>query len=103
MSLFNYITAETMFHELLHLDNVADSVGGVPNPVVDDSTITVQFHDSEGEIVSQEEDAYGPLRCKILARFKPILPDDFRTGHYVQRNCEYSGLLPPVKLSANLF
>jgi len=39
-----------------------------------------------GHIVIVESRAYGPLRCKILARYTRRFPDDFDTGFYVQRN-----------------
>ncbi|KEF57471.1 uncharacterized protein A1O9_05388 [Exophiala aquamarina CBS 119918] len=79
--------AETMFHELLHLNNVADSVGNVPNPVVDDMTITYAFRASTGRDVTVEERAYGATRSKLLARFKPEI-GDLPTGYYVQRNAD---------------
>ncbi|KIW10169.1 hypothetical protein PV08_11130 [Exophiala spinifera] len=84
----NYINrAETMFHELLHIDNVADSVGGVPNPSVDDLTITYTFRNQNGKLFTFDRTAYGSARCKLLARFKPGV-GDFSTGYYVQRNAE---------------
>ena len=74
-----------MFHELLHLDLVANSEGGSPNPVVDDMTITYEFRSKRGRDIFVEERAYGPTRSKLLARFRP-LSGDFQTGYYVQRN-----------------
>lgn len=76
-----------MFHELLHLNLVADSFGGSPNPVVDDLTIAYSVRGENGRLREYEERAYGPMHAKLLARFQPIMADH-PTGYYIQRNCE---------------
>jgi hypothetical protein len=76
-----------MFHELLHLNNVADSFGGSPNPVVDDMTITYLIRNEDCRLLMFEERAYGPMHAKLLARFTPMR-GDHPTGYYIQRNCE---------------
>jgi hypothetical protein len=76
-----------MFHELLHLDHVADSFGGSPNPVVDDMTIAYSVRGEDGRVPVYEERAYGPMHAKLLASFHPIRADH-PTGYYIQRNCE---------------
>jgi hypothetical protein len=76
-----------MFHELLHLDHVADSFSGSPNPVVDDMTIAYSVRSEKGGLLKYEERAYGPMHAKLLARFLPTRADR-PTGYYIQRNCE---------------
>jgi hypothetical protein len=76
-----------MYHEILHLDLAADSVDNNPNPRVDDLTISIDLgRDEDGNFDILESLAYGPLRCKVLARYIRKFPDDFDTGYYVQRN-----------------
>jgi len=81
--------AQTIFHEILHLDLAADSVDDSPNPRIDDLTISIDMGRNElGHVVIVESRAYGPQRCKILARYTRKFPDDFDTGFYVQRNAD---------------
>jgi hypothetical protein len=79
------LTAETLFHELLHLDLVADSINNQPNPVVDDMTITWNERNKGDQLVLKEGRVYGPLRAKLMARFQPESFDS-PTGWFVQRN-----------------
>jgi len=61
-------------------------LGGNPNPVVNDLTITFSFRSETGEDVERESKAYGAARSKLLARFTPTR-GDYATGYYVQRDC----------------
>jgi len=74
-----------MFHELLHLDLVADSENGNPNPAVTDMQITYSYQNENGQTVFMHVGAYGPERCKLMTRFRPT-EDDYPTGFYIQRN-----------------
>lgn len=79
--------ADTLLHELLHLDLAADSVMGTPNPQIRDLSIRYKIVNDENEEVSSPlMRAYGPKHAKILARFQPISPSLKQTGYFVQRN-----------------
>jgi hypothetical protein len=71
-----------MYHEILHLDLGADSVNGNPNPQTHDLTIDIRVN----KFGYYKTEAYGPERAKVLARYTPVLANDFETGYYTQRD-----------------
>jgi hypothetical protein len=75
-----------MYHEILHLDLGADSVNENPNPQTHDLKIEIPVELDKNELGYYQTKVYGPERAKILARYKPVLSDDFETGYYIQRN-----------------
>ncbi|PGH09696.1 hypothetical protein AJ80_07647 [Polytolypa hystricis UAMH7299] len=73
--------AATMFHELLHLDLVADSGADGPNPPILDLTIQYKSQNSDkGKDEIDHNVAYGPMRAKLLARYEPYYPDEHNTA-----------------------
>lgn len=61
------------------MDLAADSVGGSPNPRVDDLTIDIKLGNSGKHYTTV---AYGPFATKVLARWQSSV------GYYVQRNSD---------------
>lgn len=84
-----------MHHELLHLDFVADSNDNMPNPKVSDLTIDwKEWDEGDGKdkkprIVTKTGKAYGPERCKLVARLDSKKLNGNPAGYYVQRNGKY--------------
>jgi hypothetical protein len=74
-----------MMHEMLHLDLVANSGDGNPNPIIDDLSIQYQLRRTDGSLFFDTNRVYGPTRSKLMARFEPKGFDQV-TGYYIQRN-----------------
>jgi hypothetical protein len=79
--------AETMFHEMMHLDHVANSGEGNPNPGIEDLSIEYTLRRKKEPPFTDQSRAYGPTRAKLMARFEPKGMDS-PTGYYIQRNGE---------------